>query len=302
MGRACQPRAGVVQWSERQLPKLHTSKLPPGRQIAHISEIIALSTSPQAASTEIPAVTIMPSNSLLGRVSSQAWTVYTWDINTGNIVPNADMVLGALNQKPNSGGHDHDSASRPKGSLSAYAGNTGATGLGLQITYTAPDVSGVVLSLVDCSTPSGSTCLPNQYYVFTTSVPGLASVGSSSMYALVGATASHSSNHFATPSFASKLQNVANAYFIQFGSTASPTIAINDISLSDGGLFDLGAGWTTPHAEHRIGVTGDIRTPPPSRVATLRQMLINTGIVGPLLIHVPPDAPHWHVREFATRE
>lgn len=37
-------------------------------------------------------------------------------------------------------------------------------------------------------------------------------------------------------------------------------IGINDISLSDGGLFDVGAPWDIPHGYHRRGTHADIRT------------------------------------------
>jgi hypothetical protein len=79
-------------------------------------------------------------------------------------------------------------------------------------------------------------------------------------------------------------------------------LPINDISLEQGGLFDIGDGWNVPHREHRVGLTADMRSPPPARSALIQQMLIAAGITGPLLIHVPPDAPHWHLRETTTRE
>ena len=52
------------------------------------------------------------------------------------------------------------------------------------------------------------------------------------------------------------------------------------------------------HAEHRIGVTGDLALVPVKRQGKLVQILEDVGIVGPLYVH----SNHWHVREFKTRE
>jgi murein endopeptidase len=118
----------------------------------------------------------------------------------------------------------------------------------------------------------------------------------------MGSTASHSANHWGTPSLVAKLGAFAAAHFLRFSTTSTPKVAINDISLEQGGLFDIGGGWNVPHREHRVGLTADMRSPPPARSALIQQMLIAAGITGPLLIHVPPDAPHWHLRETTTRE
>ena len=68
-----------------------------------------------------------------------------------------------------------------------------------------------------------------------------------------------------------------------------------------GGLFDVNGNWNDPHREHRLGVVGDLRLVPVANQAALRKMLIDVGIVGPLLVHGPP-APHWHVREYNSHE
>jgi hypothetical protein len=220
------------------------------------------------------------------------------DLVTGAIVPNATMTLGPLHQKPFSGGHDHDSSARPNGSLSVYGGNTGPTGLGLGIAFVSPEASGIVFSAVNCSAPGYLPCGPDNFYEFTVKTPGLVAMLPSQSYDLIGVTLKHKSNHWATQSFAVKLRQVANAYFLQYGSSASPKLAINDISLPDGGLFDVEGDWRTPHAEHRVGTVADIRTPPVAREKMLKMMLTAAGIVGTVKIHLPPDLPHWHIREF----
>jgi hypothetical protein len=243
-----------------------------------------------------------PSNALLGRVNRYNWTVFAYDVSTGSVVPFVDMVLQPLRHEANSGGHDHDSASRPKGDLSAYGGNTGPSGLDLNIQYTSPEVAGKVFSDSSCTGPNGFACFPGQYYSFTTKVPSLVELGADPTYDLIGSTVTHRSNHWGTASFLAKLRDAATLYYLRYAGQASPRLAINDISLATGGLFDIGANWTRPHAEHRIGVVADLRVVPVERIAALRRMLQDVGINGRVLIHVPPDPPHWHIREYDSGE
>lgn len=254
------------------------------------------------AAIEIPVFSVYPSNPAVGRVSSGAYIAYMVDLSSGNIVPNATMILGALQQEPLSGGHDHDSPSRPNGSMSAYAGNTGANGLGFQVVFTAPEFSGKVLSSVNCTAPGYLPCATGYFYSFFIEVPGLVELLPSSAYALTGVTPEHNSNHWASQSFLAKIHQFANAWYLRWGGMATPKIAVNDISLAKGGRFDVKGTWTGSHAEHRIGVTADIRTPPYQRHGQVELMLIAAGIVGTTKKHVPPDVPHWHIREFNTRE
>lgn len=294
---------------ELALGLIPTEWLSKTRPPTRVSELAA--PNPNAtpmAVVELSAVQVRPSNAQIGRVSVGTWTAYAYDVATGMIVPNTTMVLAALERKPLTGGHDHDDPSKPVGSLSAYTGNTGADGLSLQIAYTAPEASGEVLSLISCSARAIPpaigfyVCLPDQYYVFNVKETGLTKLEIGATYDLVGSDARHASNHWAAGSMKSKLQAVANAYYLLYGLLPNSKLAINDISLVNGGLFDISGTWRVPHREHRVGLTADLRTPPPARAAMLRQMLIAAGIVGPLLIHTPPDVPHWHVREVATRE
>lgn len=121
-------------------------------------------------------------------------------------------------------------------------------------------------------------------------------------YDLIGTTGTHSSNHWGTTSFLAKLRGAATLYYLRYAEQSSPLLAVNDISLETGGLFDVNANWTRPHAEHRIGVVADLRVVPVQRIAALRRMLQDVEILGRVLIHVPPDPPHWHIREFDSRE
>ena len=295
--------ASGIACAGEMAPRLVLSSLIPNdRVVTNINEIPALGGGvSQTARNEIPVMVTFPSNLLLNRIVFTNWTAFMVDLTTGAIVPNATMVLGPLQQKAFSGGHDHDSPARPNGSLSVYGGNTGPTGLGLQIDFMSPEVSGVVFSAVNCSAPGYLPCGPDNFYSFTVRRPDLVQVPPSSSYDLIGATETHRSNHWATVSFANKLQRFASAYFQSYGARC-PKIAINDISLIDGGLFDVKVHleWRPPHREHRIGMVADMRTPPRACERFVRYELLNAGIAGTPLVHVPPDPPHWHIREFQS--
>ncbi len=259
-----------------------------------------------AAPGEVPTPFIaIPSNSSLNpkRVSVYNWTVFAYDTATGLIVPNVDISLDALRHQPMSGGHDHDSSDRPKGSLSKYSGNTGPSGLDLNIQYTAPEVSGVVYSDGSCSGPNGFYCYPGQFYSFTTAIGGLQNLEPSPIYELTGSygmprvSSIHYSNHWGTSEFNAKLQAAALLYFLEYSGTASGRLLIDDMSLEKGGLFDIDNTWAPAHSEHRIGVIADIKILN-TRRTKFDQMLIIVGIVGATY----PHSSHLHIIEFQTKE
>jgi hypothetical protein len=192
--------SGSIAFAGEMIPRIVlTSLIPQDRAIVNINDIPALAGggSPNARN-EIPVMVTFPSPSPLNVVQTN-WTAFMVDLITGAIVPNATMILGPLHQKPLSGGHDHDSSARPNGSLSVYGGNTGPSGLGLQIDFRSPEVSGIVFSAVNCSAPGYLPCGPDNFYEFTVKVPGLVELLPSQSYDLIGATTTHQSNHWATP-------------------------------------------------------------------------------------------------------
>lgn len=95
-------------------------------------------------------------------------------------------------------------------------------------------------------------------------------------------------NHFGTRVFVSQLKNVASQY-----RTAYPEamLAINDMSLTWGGLFDIGASWAPPHRTHRLGNTADVRLVPVANRPRLVQIIQMQG----LRIHPEPETNHWHL-------
>ena len=187
---------GLAEGAEYALGAIETDLIGTAKP-THIDEIRRLRSSASIQATsrllgEIVAIAqVQPSNALLGRVVKTNWTVFAYDVNTGLVVPNVDFILQPLRPAINSGGHDHDSPTRPLGALSAYGGNSGPTGMGLVIQYTSPDVSGTVYSDSSCTGPNGFSCFLGQFYSFTTQVPGLGILDPDMTYDLIGSTAQH---------------------------------------------------------------------------------------------------------------
>lgn len=78
-------------------------------------------------------------------------------------------------------------------------------------------------------------------------------------YVLVGATSTHSNNHYLTDAAITKLNELVASYRVKFPN--DPLLHLNDASLERGGVFDIKTQtpWTHPHREHRRGTVIDIR-------------------------------------------
>ena len=95
---------------------------------------------------------------------------------------------------------------------------------------------------------------------------------------------------------------MANDYKNQFyGSEAIPDgdkLRLNDMSLINGGKFDLSANWcaTCPHAEHRVGINSDLSSlnVPVNRRAILEQFFRDRG--SPNFVDETASNNHWHLR------
>lgn len=123
-------------------------------------------------------------------------------------------------------------------------------------------------------------------------IPGLQELGPSPDYALIGQTGRHPSNHWATPAAAQSLQAIAREYRQATGDR----LYLNDMSLSLGGLFDIGGQWGPPHHEHRDGRQVDIAATPETLrheakfVEVLRRHTTNYIIEG------AGNSRHYHAR------
>ena len=103
-------------------------------------------------------------------------------------------------------------------------------------------------------------------------VPGLSSLPEGEHYTLIGVRSAHPESHNGTTGLNAALGALADslaayaALIPTMPDSLKPTgrfpnvLAINDMSLPLGGLFDLDANWTCSagHCDHRVGTNADI--------------------------------------------
>lgn len=171
-------------------------------------------------------------------------------------VPNADVTLG-LTAHDSTAGHLHRGG-KPTGILQTLQReavpeskvNTGSTGV-TRLYFVASEISGPVT--ISGTSPRATTDTAR----VSVRVPGLVAMATGAHYTFVGAVEGrHVANHYGTPA--------ALAAFSQFADSLNEWIneplGINDISLPQGGLFDVGGtSWDIPHGYHRQGTHADIR-------------------------------------------
>lgn len=188
-----------------------------------------------------------------------------------------------------SGGHDHDDSTRPAGDLDVSSGTTGTSGL--EVTYTAPSVSGQVTLSLSGTQSDGTPLLPSSATI-DVKVSGLAAMTEAPQYyGLVGATPIHLNNHFSLPYISSALVTIAEDF-----ATAFPgfTLSYNDASLVEGGVFDLDQDWAPPHCGHSSlgGATNnvDVALVDTSMQARLEKIILKYG--GRVCVK---HSNHWHL-------
>jgi len=209
--------------------------------------------------------------------------VEVWD-EFGELMPFVPVSLSARGED-GSGGHAHD-GSRPVGTFSSSSGTIDQWGY-FETSYTSSEVCGR-----DIITAWAGAKAASLYLIVK--VSGLAEMGISSNYNLIGMTPTHPSNHWGSPSTISNLINIANEYLEQFPG-ASP-LAFNDMNLVYGGLFDIDGNWMPPHDEHRYGRNCDLpisNIPIANRIPLDRIIQENGGIVKKE--EGSPYGPHWHL-------
>ena len=172
-------------------------------------------------------------------------------------VPNMNVAL-TLRAHESSSGHDH-AGGKPTGVLQTLQRapldratvNTGPSGV-VKLYYVASEVSGPVT--IDGASPSAAR---DTTTVFV-KVPGLVVMAPGASYEFTGAIVNrHMANHFGTPQALEAFREFADSVSTWIGEP----LGINDISLRDGGLFDVGSSsWEIPHGYHRRGTHADIRT------------------------------------------
>ena len=239
----------------------------------------------QSANTTFTMPPSVTSSKLNPAVQTLPLTISCFDLATGNIINNCNV---AITHKPEafSGGHNHDSSTRPKGQFQPSSGSTGTSGL--NTTYTSPEVSGILDVTITGTDPNGNALVPSSFTIGV-QIGGLVSLPAGANYSLVGQTANHGDNHYGNATMNATLVNLANSYVAVFPNNP---LAYNDMSLVTGGLFDISGGWSKPHVSHRLGNDADLRFPPPNQRRRARQLIYASGIS---LIIVEGD--HWHLRQ-----
>ena len=165
---------------------------------------------------------------------------------------------------PNSGGHEHHDANRPKGSLSGTQGITDANGE-VRLTFTAPEVAGIHTIKANCSNCSNSPATKE----IQVKVPELLPISpnppqnadGSYVYALTSVDKIHAGNgryhknqYWLTEQ---ALQNLS-ALTESFAAAGWGTVALNDASMYWGGRYDITGNWAGSHKGHREGREIDI--------------------------------------------
>lgn len=170
----------------------------------------------------------------------------------------------------NSGGHEHDDPSRPRGSLSVVGGATDANGE-IKVTFSAPEVAGVHTVKAACGRCTNNAVTKE----VKVKVPDLLPVSpnapqnadSTFVYALTSVDKTHQGNgryhhnqYYLTQQSQINLQSMIDA----FAAEGWGTVALNDASLYWGGRYDIYANWgqpaaaKEPHAGHREGREIDV--------------------------------------------
>ena len=192
--------------------------------------------------------------------------------------------------EPGSGGHDHggsddllvppqddmgwivnlEEADSAEGELQTFTNADGQ----IKLRYRAPEFGGNVVLKAAVVPPNADTLFARD--TLSVHVADLVLLPAFDFHEKIGGTPSHhgprldslhlssrtpDNNHWVNEVVGALLVSLAVIYSEQFPS--SPTIRYNDISLPNGGLFDINGRWVTDHQLHRIGQNVDVRTSPP---------------------------------------
>jgi hypothetical protein len=170
-------------------------------------------------------------------------------------VPGHSVTL-ALEGDGGPAGHAHPDSSAtpaemPPGSLN-HQPSTSAVGIDT-VTYSASEFSGRV------TITASSDSIPGEQQSIAVQFPGLVEYSQTAHDSLVGRTAKHPDNHYATPDMVTALQDLAADFDDQF----SQRLHYNDMSLAWGGKFkisdEVGYALGVGHSEHRAGESVDLR-------------------------------------------
>jgi hypothetical protein len=188
------------------------------------------------------------------------------DVATGDFVAGCRFQVAPLLLGEVRGGHGHtntDSKPRVLGgteSLLAYDGALHSVYVeGQNLTYWAPIVSGDVKLIINGFDQNGNQIEGAPSITFRVGVKGLAQLASGSNYRLTGVrsypdpTSYHQQNHFVSTD-GSRISLLAAKFY----NDNKATLGLNDNSLPQGGVFDIGLDWKPSHKAHRYGRSADV--------------------------------------------
>lgn len=202
--------------------------------------------------------------------------------------------------QPRSGGHDHDDATRPKGTLSLAQGTTDANGE-VKVTFKAEEVAGIHTIKATCANCTNSPASQE----IKVKVPDLVEMPpdtkTPASYSLVGViTGVHNSSHWFSLDSRNTLYKIVDTMF----KTGWGTVGVNDGSLVWGGVFDINRNWTKSHSGHRTGNEVDLSFGNPKGISEAQRRKTytelckkeNTAFSVQTLWHQNDGyAPHFHL-------
>ena len=252
---------------------------------------VSLDQSGAASPLALPATdfTVRPSitSSTLGAgVRTLPLVIICFNVFTGQIINNCTVNISHT-ARASSGGHSHTAGTRPKGTFQPSTGNTGTSGL--PTTYTSPEPCGIIDVTLTGTAPDGTPILPGTFTIGV-QIDGLVALGAGANYDLVGILPAHPDSHYGTPAMNGALVGIADSYAMAF---TGVRLAINDMSIVAGGLFDYQGTWAPPHVSHRLGNDADLNLAPVAQRRRLRQIITAAGL------RIIPEGveTHWHVRQ-----
>lgn len=162
----------------------------------------------------------------------------------------------------NDGGHQHDSVSRPLGTL-VLDDSISLPINGLDALYSAPEIGGDVLLELSGTAPDGSILSP-AFAEFEIKVGDFKPLGNDG---LIFDVKSHREGDSGNKKMKDRLVELVKEFEVQVRSNVGyvvnvPILESESASLPRGGLFDIeyveGSPWLPPHCGHRDGETADI--------------------------------------------
>ena len=173
-------------------------------------------------------------------------------------------VTFAVEVEPNTGGHDHHDASRPKGLVNGKLTASGVTEANgeIKVTFQASQIAGTHVVAAVCESCTNKSVTKNVDVKVPDLVPFLVLPLAGMQWNPngVGDTPQHTDNHYLTMAATYRMLEIASKFKKIWPS--APQLTLNDASLKWGGKFDIDGSWEANprrHAEHRLGDNVDVR-------------------------------------------